>query len=88
MKIWECFQDLPAQEWFYTEDLRIALTNQGFCLDLTGGSTADGNQVQIWTCTNDDVNQIWSTSPGGSINGTTTTTGIPTSATGPAAIAN
>lgn len=29
MKIWECFADLPAQEWFLTSDARIALLNQG-----------------------------------------------------------
>ncbi|KAF8903451.1 G-X-X-X-Q-X-W domain-containing protein, partial [Gymnopilus junonius] len=29
MKIWECFDNLPAQQWFYTDDNRIALENQG-----------------------------------------------------------
>ncbi|KAJ3571080.1 hypothetical protein NP233_g3987 [Leucocoprinus birnbaumii] len=71
MKIWQCFDNLPAQDWFYTNDDRIALTNQGFCLDLTNGNLANANQVQIWHCTDNDVFQIWTTSPGSSINSTT-----------------
>ncbi|KAF9449742.1 carbohydrate-binding module family 13 protein [Macrolepiota fuliginosa MF-IS2] len=59
MKIWQCFDNLPAQDWFYTSDQRIALTNQGFCLDLTNGSLVNSNQIQTWTCTDSDVNQIW-----------------------------
>ncbi|KAF9442685.1 carbohydrate-binding module family 13 protein [Macrolepiota fuliginosa MF-IS2] len=59
MKIWECFNNLPAQDWFYTSDQRIALTNQGLCLDLTNGDLTNGNLVQTWTCTDFDTNQIW-----------------------------
>lgn len=59
MKIWTCFDNLPAQEWFYTADNRIALENQGFCLDLTNGVLTNGNQVQEWTCTDFNTNQIW-----------------------------
>ncbi|KAF7436058.1 hypothetical protein PC9H_002884 [Pleurotus ostreatus] len=59
MKIWQCFDDLPAQQWFLTDDDRIALENQGFCLDLTEGSVVNGNQVQIWRCTDNDINQAW-----------------------------
>jgi len=29
MKIWQCFAGLPQQSWFYTDDERIAVTNQG-----------------------------------------------------------
>lgn len=29
MKIYECFDNLPAQEWYYTTDNRIALFGQG-----------------------------------------------------------
>lgn len=29
MKIWQCYENLPAQEWYYTEDFRIALTGKG-----------------------------------------------------------
>ncbi|KAG6838598.1 hypothetical protein C0991_010374, partial [Blastosporella zonata] len=28
MKIWECFDGLPAQTWYYTDDKRIALLGQ------------------------------------------------------------
>lgn len=76
MKIWTCYDNLPAQEWYYTDDNRVALENQGmsylhclmntrlniisgFCLDLTNGVLTDSSQAQIWACTNNDVNQIW-----------------------------
>ena len=59
MKIWTCYDNLPAQQWFYTGDNRIALENQGFCLDLTNGSTADGNVLQTWSCTTGNTNQVW-----------------------------
>ncbi|KAF9447224.1 carbohydrate-binding module family 13 protein [Macrolepiota fuliginosa MF-IS2] len=59
MKIWECFANLPAQEWFLTSDDRVALLNQGLCLDLTNGDTTNTNVVQVWQCTDGDVNQIW-----------------------------
>ncbi|KAF9441315.1 carbohydrate-binding module family 13 protein, partial [Macrolepiota fuliginosa MF-IS2] len=29
MKTWTCFNNLPAQDWLYTGDDRIALINQG-----------------------------------------------------------
>lgn len=29
LKIWECFPNLPAQQWVYTNDNRIALQGQG-----------------------------------------------------------
>jgi len=61
MKIWECFDNLPAQEWFYTEDNRIALLNQGLCLDLTNGNLTNTNPVQIWQCTDGNGNQVWPT---------------------------
>ena len=34
MKIWQCFDNLPAQDWFYTNDGRIALTDQGMIVHL------------------------------------------------------
>ncbi|KAF7773527.1 CAZyme family CBM13 [Agaricus bisporus var. burnettii] len=64
MKIWECFDNLPAQDWFYTDDHRISLTNQGSCLDLTEGNLTNGNAVQVWKCTDFNANQIWSVSNG------------------------
>lgn len=29
MKIWQCYDNLPAQQWYYTADNRIALEGQG-----------------------------------------------------------
>ncbi|TFK37574.1 ricin B lectin domain-containing protein [Crucibulum laeve] len=59
MKIWQCFDGLAAQTWFFTDDNRIALFNQGQCLDLTDGNLSIGAGVQTWQCTDNDVNQIW-----------------------------
>ena len=59
MKIWTCFNNLPAQQWFYTGDNRIALENKGLCLDLTNGNLYNGNQVQTWQCGNGNTNQVW-----------------------------
>ncbi|KAG6892727.1 hypothetical protein C0993_002578, partial [Termitomyces sp. T159_Od127] len=59
MKIWECFDGLPAQTWFYTGDQRIALLNQGLCLDLTNGLHVNSNQVQTYACTDGNTNQVW-----------------------------
>lgn len=59
LKIWQCFAGLPQQQWFLTDDNRIAVENLGLCLDLTNGNTADGTQVQTWACTANDNNQVW-----------------------------
>ncbi|KAF8997618.1 G-X-X-X-Q-X-W domain-containing protein [Cyathus striatus] len=59
MKIWQCYDNLPAQAWYYTDDNRIALENQRQCLDLPNGNVTDGVQVQTWQCTDFNTNQIW-----------------------------
>ncbi|KAF4608057.1 hypothetical protein EYR40_000400 [Pleurotus pulmonarius] len=59
MKIWTCYDNLPAQEWYYTGDNRIALFNKGLCLDLTDGNLSNSRQTQTWKCTDYNTNQIW-----------------------------
>ena len=59
MKIYQCFPNLAAQTWFYTDDNRIALQDKGKCLDLPGGDTTNGNYVQVWQCTDNDIYQVW-----------------------------
>ncbi|KAG6906890.1 hypothetical protein DXG01_011478 [Tephrocybe rancida] len=59
VKIWQCYANLPAQTWFYTADNRIALKDKGLCLDVPNGAHFSGNQVQTWTCTNGNTNQVW-----------------------------
>ncbi|KAF8970080.1 G-X-X-X-Q-X-W domain-containing protein [Flammula alnicola] len=59
LKIWQCYDNLPAQQWYYTEDNRIALEGQGFCTDLTNGIQSNSNQLQTWRCTDNNINQIW-----------------------------
>ncbi|GLB36857.1 putative G-X-X-X-Q-X-W domain-containing protein [Lyophyllum shimeji] len=63
MKIWTCYDNLPAQQWYFTNDSRIALENHGLCLDLTNGVHVPGNQVQTWQCTDNNNNQVWTYVP-------------------------
>ncbi|WP_406290771.1 RICIN domain-containing protein [Streptomyces sp. NBC_00209] len=46
-----------------------ALTNtgNGKCLDVTGGSTADGTLAQMWTCYPGSQNQSWTLNSDGSL---------------------
>lgn len=50
MKVWQCYNNLPAQAWWLTGDGRIALEGQGLCLDLTDGSMVAGTIPQTWQC--------------------------------------
>ncbi|PPR04288.1 hypothetical protein CVT26_004075 [Gymnopilus dilepis] len=67
LKIWQCFEDLPAQTWNTTEASTVRLSNFGkadFCLDNRNGTPANGNPVQTWRCgsSNGNPSQLWSTS--------------------------
>ena len=59
MKIWQCYSGLAAQTWTYTSSHSLALSTNNECLDLTNGSLTNGNQVQTWTCTPGNANQVW-----------------------------
>ncbi|KAF9041470.1 ricin B lectin domain-containing protein [Panaeolus papilionaceus] len=59
MKIWQCYDNLAAQQWSFTTDNKIALATQGQCLDLPNGVLTNSNQVQTWQCSNNNNNQIW-----------------------------
>jgi hypothetical protein len=39
----------------------------GKCLDLTEGSTANGTQPQLWDCTANNANQVWTVADNGSL---------------------
>ncbi|TFK60832.1 carbohydrate-binding module family 13 protein [Pluteus cervinus] len=59
LKIWQCYDNLAAQDWYFTDDHRIALNHQSQCVDLTNGNFTNGNQVQTWDCTTNNHNQYW-----------------------------
>ncbi|KAL7413805.1 ricin B lectin domain-containing protein [Mrakia frigida] len=59
MKIWSCIDDLPAQQFYRTEDKRIAVEGKGQCLDLTNGSLDNYSQAQTWACSTGNTNQVW-----------------------------
>ena len=56
-----CIPNQVTQTFYYTNDLRIAVENQGLCVDLPSGDKTPGNALQVWTCTDNNTNQIWST---------------------------
>jgi glucosylceramidase len=41
----------------------------GKCLDVTNGSTANGNQPQLWDCTAGNANQQWTVGADGTVRG-------------------
>ncbi|KAI5829330.1 ricin B-like lectin [Schizophyllum commune Tattone D] len=59
MKLWQCYEGLAQQTWYYTDDNRLAVMGYGQCLDLTTGILVNGNGMQTWTCTDGNTNQIW-----------------------------
>lgn len=58
-KIWQCYDGLEAQSFYFTGDNRIAVTGKGQCLDLTDGKKDNGNVLQTWQCIDYNTNQIW-----------------------------
>lgn len=50
-----------SQTWWYTEDNRIALKDQGLCLDVPNGNAFPGANLQVWECTDNNDNQVWNT---------------------------
>ncbi|WVQ93889.1 hypothetical protein IAU59_000967 [Kwoniella sp. CBS 9459] len=48
--------DECLQAFYITNDARIAIQNQGFCIDQKSGSS---NEVQLWKCTDENTNQMW-----------------------------
>ncbi|KZO90248.1 carbohydrate-binding module family 13 protein [Calocera viscosa TUFC12733] len=73
-KIWTCYPGLTQQQWYYTDDNRIAITGGNQCLDQ--GPTGP----QTYQCTTGNTNQIWYTF-GGPTTTTTTSTTATTSST-------
>jgi hypothetical protein len=45
----------------------IVSSLDGKCLDVTGGSTANGNQPQLWSCASGSANQNWTFADNGSV---------------------
>jgi hypothetical protein len=45
----------------------IVSSANGKCLDLADGSTANGNQPQMWDCTSGNLNQSWTLADNGSV---------------------
>lgn len=55
--LWSC-NGQTNQQWLRNSGGSVIGVQSGLCLDVTGGSTADGALVQLWTC-NGGSNQRW-----------------------------
>ncbi|KAJ7466133.1 ricin B lectin domain-containing protein [Mycena galericulata] len=49
-----------SQSWILSGSTLQIFGNM--CLDVKNGATADGTQLQVWTCTEGDTNQQWTVS--------------------------
>ena len=54
----------PALDWqcvapFRTLNNVTDMNTTDLCLDMTNGSTANGNVMQTWSCTSGNTNQVW-----------------------------
>lgn len=64
---WDCFPDsISSERWQLTVSPVVPsylnISNQagnGVCLDLSGGSRANGAQVQVWDCEGPIDSQLW-----------------------------
>jgi hypothetical protein len=50
LEISDCVSGNVNQQWYWTDDNHLVWTNHGRCMDLTEGSLANGNRIQIWDC--------------------------------------
>ncbi|WP_436494327.1 glycosyl hydrolase family 95 catalytic domain-containing protein [Actinokineospora sp. HUAS TT18] len=67
VQIANCAQGV-AQRWTLNGPTGSITGNGGRCLDASGGSSADGTQVILWTCTG-SANQKWTLNSNGTITG-------------------
>ena len=63
LKLWQCYDDLFDQKYWYTVDDRIALKGHGLCMDLQDGLLEDDSPIQLYRCTGLNTNQIWVSEP-------------------------
>ncbi|WOO78988.1 Beta-agarase AgaB34 [Vanrija pseudolonga] len=59
--LWQCYDGLPQQAWEQVSRDRFSkylkLKNAELCLDVTDGNWANGNELQVWSCGQYNINQ-------------------------------
>lgn len=73
VKVWECLDGVPQQQWFVSNEGQFKLANTGmslhasdranqidFCVDVKDGEVT-AEQLQLWQCTEGNANQVWHT---------------------------
>ncbi|KAJ9113194.1 hypothetical protein QFC22_006033 [Naganishia vaughanmartiniae] len=65
-KIWQCYDNVPAQNLYITGDAHLAVEGDNQCLDVRAESGPSQNKpygslkdVQSWQCSGGDANQIF-----------------------------
>ncbi|KAF7319735.1 hypothetical protein MKEN_00755700 [Mycena kentingensis (nom. inval.)] len=51
-----------SQAWTITGTGALSIYGGSKCLDVTGGATASGTKLQIWSCSSGNANQKWTVS--------------------------
>jgi len=66
IQVWTCVSGNTNQQFghaggdlLYFPDDRFTWVGKNKCVDLTDGSVAGGNQLQVWDCIADNTNQDW-----------------------------
>jgi alpha-galactosidase len=49
-----------GQTWAYLQNGNLVDTASGLCLDVYGGGTAAGTELDTWPCGDNQLNQVWS----------------------------
>ncbi|KAL1708044.1 ricin B lectin domain-containing protein [Schizophyllum commune] len=60
MKLWQCYDNLPQQQWSYNSgDQHFSVATGAECLDLRDGALYNGGATQTWQCSSPNPNQKW-----------------------------
>ncbi|CED83142.1 Ricin B lectin domain [Phaffia rhodozyma] len=62
LKVWTCYPGLKQQQWYYTNDNRIAITGGNQCADNTNGILSSANTLQTYQCITGNNNQVFTVS--------------------------
>jgi hypothetical protein len=63
----DCVDGESTQNFWWTEDGRLALTDSGLCVDIPEANAWPGAPLQLWTCGDGVVQQEWALIPHGEV---------------------
>ncbi|KAJ7770651.1 ricin B lectin domain-containing protein [Mycena metata] len=65
-----CISSGPTSQSWTVSTSGTLVVYGNMCLDVTNGAAASGTLLQIWSCTSQDANQLWTVGTSGSISWT------------------